>query len=1181
MVCPNCQAENRPGRKFCAQCGSALAAACPSCGAANQPGERFCGECGTALTGEPAFRAAAGQPAVPPAAERRLVSVLFADLVGFTSLSDTRDPEDVRDLLTRYFETSREVVGRYGGTVDKFIGDAVVAVWGTPTAHEDDAERAVRAGFDLTDAVAALGKQMNGTTLALRAAVGSGQAAVVIGAAGQGMVAGDLVNTASRLQAAALPGGLLVDERTYQASNRSILFEPVGEQNLKGKALPVPAWRALRVVAARRGGGRSERLEPPFTGRDEELRLLKELFHATAREKRARLISIVGQAGIGKSRLVWEFQKYLDGFVQDIYWHQGRSPAYGEGVTFWALGEMLRRRARIAETDDAQTTRQRLEAAVAENVPDESERRWLTPHLAVLLGIEEAPPGQNEQAFAAWRAFFERVALRGPTVMVFEDLHWADQGLFDFIEHMLRWSRQFPILIVTLARPELRERRPAWGVDQRNYTGLHLEPLNTGAMAQLLEGLVPGLPRAVSLQIVTRAEGVPLYAVEIVRMLLDDGRLIAEEGRYRIAGNIDGFDVPATLHALINARLDALPADERSLLQDAAVLGQRFTIDGLSALRSQTEEKLTPRLDSLVRRELLVFDADPRSPERGQFGFTQAVIREIAYASLPKRDRRARHEQVAVYLESLADPEFAGIIASHYLAAYQAAPAGPEAEALKAKARDSVHNAALRAAALFSHGQAVTYLEQALAITDNEAQQLQFWRLAAISAEANAQLEIAEAYLQRVIDLCRERDDHIGAADAMATVARIANYSGQPERAMTILEEARSETLGQDTGAVAARITAEMARSYFLHSEPRRAIEWAEKALQAAGPLDLLPVIADALITRGSALADVDGRFREGNAHLWGALPLAQAHGLTASEFRARNNLSTYYSLDDNRVALTVARDGLDLMRKLGERQWAIGLAVKCATAALETGDWDWALEVIAEFDQSDVQPYGRVNLIASRAVINGWRGNWEADAADLEAVEQLMTGWTDPQWKALPTYVGLHRSLAAGELEQAYQFAMQGLEVAPGDILVTTYHTVFAARAALWMKDRARMAEALNKVDGVQVRGGWVDTMRQTLHAGLLALEGRADEAAQRYVAAGKGWRELEAWFQLALSQFDFAATIGTNHPDAKAAADEAREIFTRLGAKPMLARLEKIGTSTLPSPASGQGKSTGSYSK
>ena len=1161
MVCPNCQSENRPGRKFCTQCGAVLGAACPSCGAACQPGERFCGECGATLTSAPASRAAAGHSIVPPAAERRLVSVLFADLVGFTSLSDTRDPEDVRDLLTRYFETSREVVGRYGGIVDKFIGDAVVAVWGTPTAHEDDAERAVRAGFDLTDAVAALGKQMNGNPLALRAAVGSGQAAVVIGAAGQGMVAGDLVNTASRLQAAALPGGLLVDERTYQSTNRSILFEPVGEQSLKGKALPVPAWRALRVVAARRGGGRSERLEPPFTGRDEELRLLKELFHATAREKRARVISIVGQAGIGKSRLVWEFQKYLDGFVQDIYWHQGRSPAYGEGVTFWALGEMLRRRASIAETDDVETTRHKLEAAVAENVPDENERRWITPHLAALLGIDDAPPGQNEQAFAAWRAFFERVAQRGPTVMVFEDLHWADQGLFDFIEHLLRWSRQFPILIVTLARPELRERRPTWGVDQRNYTGLHLDPLTTDAMAQLLEGLVPGLPGGVSRQIVTRAEGVPLYAVEIVRMLLDDGRLTAEEGRYRIAAKIDGFDVPATLHALVNARLDALPADERSLLQDAAVLGQRFTIDGLSALRSQTEETLKPKLDSLVRRELLVFDADPRSPERGQFGFTQAVIREIAYESLPKRDRRTRHEHVAVYLEGLADPEFAGIIASHYLAAYQAAAAGPEAEALKEKARDSVHSAALRAAALHSHRQALAYLEQALAITDNELQQLDLWRLAAISADADAQPAVAESYLQRVIDRCRDRDDLIGAMDAMATLARIANYSGQPERAMTILEQARSETQGPDTGAAAARITAEMARSYFLHGEPRPALEWAEKALQAAGRLDLIPVIADALITKGSALAEVDGRFREGHAELWGALVLAQAHGLTASEFRARNNLSSWYVLDDNRVALAVARDGLDLMRKLGERQWAIGLAIKCASAALETGDWDWALEVIAEFDQDDITPYGRTNLIVSRAIINGWRGKPEADAADLADIEPLMAGWTDPQWATLPTYVGLHRLLAAGDLEKAYPAAMRGLEVAPGDVLVTTYNASFAARAALWMKDRARMAEALSEVDAMQVRGGWVDTMRQTLHAGLLALEGRTEEAVQGYIASARRWRELEAWFQLALSQFDFATTIGTTHPDARAAADEARQIFTRLGATPMLQRLREPG--------------------
>ncbi len=507
MVCPSCQAENRPGRKFCAQCGSLLAIACSACGAPNEPGERFCGECGRALSPSvPADAVSVGtrQPAIPPPTERRLVSVLFADLVGFTSLSESRDPEDVRDLLTKYFETSRRIVERYGGTVDKFIGDAVVAVWGAPSAHEDDAERAVRAGFDLTDAVAALGTELQGGPLGLRAAVGSGHAAVIVGAAGQGMVAGDLVNTASRLQAAALPGGLLVDEGTYRAASRAILFEPFGDQVVKGKALPVPAWRALRVVAARRGAGRTERLEAPFVGRDEELRLLKDLFHATTREKRARLISIVGQAGIGKSRLAWEFEKYVDGLAQDVYWHHGRSPSYGEGITFWSLGEMVRRRAGIAESDDAETTRRQLTATLADYVPDEADRRWIAAPLAALLGLEESPAGQREQLFAAWRTFFERVADKGPTIMVFEDLQWADQGVMDFIEHVLQWSRAYPILIITLARPELRERRPGWGVDQRHFTALPLEPLAAGPMAHLLTGLVPGLPDSLLRRAVNR-----------------------------------------------------------------------------------------------------------------------------------------------------------------------------------------------------------------------------------------------------------------------------------------------------------------------------------------------------------------------------------------------------------------------------------------------------------------------------------------------------------------------------------------------------------------------------------------------------------------------------------------------------------------------------------------------------
>jgi hypothetical protein len=373
--------------------------------------------------------------------------------------SEKRDPEAVRETLTRYFETATTVVERYGGTVEKFIGDAVMAVWGTPVAHEDDAERAVRAAMDLVRAVEALGAEAGLAALQARAAVLSGEAAVTIGARNQGLVAGDLVNTASRLQGLAEPGTVLVGEATMRAAEGGIAFEPAGEHLVKGREAPIVAYRALRVVGKVRGVGRSESLEAPFVGRDAELRLVRDLYHATARERRARLVSVVGQAGIGKSRLLWEFSKYTDGLAETLRWHQGRSPAYGEGVTFWALSEMIRQRAGILEGEDAEATRAKLSAAAQEFVPDPAERRWIEPALRQLLGVHEGRSPDRDELFAAWRTFFERIAEKDPTVLVFEDLHWADSGLLDFIEHLLEWSRNFPIYIVTLARPELLERR--------------------------------------------------------------------------------------------------------------------------------------------------------------------------------------------------------------------------------------------------------------------------------------------------------------------------------------------------------------------------------------------------------------------------------------------------------------------------------------------------------------------------------------------------------------------------------------------------------------------------------------------------------------------------------------------------------------------------------------------------
>jgi class 3 adenylate cyclase len=547
MTCPSCGTENEAGRKFCGECGTALAVACASCGTANPPGVKFCGECGASLTSEtvgPAEPEPALAPAQAPAAERRLVSVLFADLVGFTSASEKRDAEETRDLLSRYFDTCRRLIELYGGTVEKFIGDAVMAVWGTPVATEDDAERAVRAALDLVAAVSALGDEAGAEGLRARAGVLTGEAAVTIGAEGEGMVAGDLVNTASRIQSIAPPGTVYAGDATRRATEQTIAYEDAGSHELKGKDGLYPLFRALRVVSGARGSLKSEGLEAPFVGRDRELRLIKEVFHASVDDSVGHLVSIIGFAGIGKSRLAWEFFKYVDGIEQVLYWHRGRCLSYGEGVTYWALADMVRMRCRIAEDEQPASALDKLQAILSEHVLDEEERRFVEPRVAHLLGLEERASYDRDELFSAWRIFFERLAAVEPVVMVFEDMQWADDSLLDFIDYLLEWSRQHSIFVCTLARPELNERRPTWGAGRRSFTSLYLEPLAANAMEQLLDGLVPGLPEELRAQILQRAEGIPLYAVETVRMMLDRGVLVQEGPFYRPVGAITALEVP-------------------------------------------------------------------------------------------------------------------------------------------------------------------------------------------------------------------------------------------------------------------------------------------------------------------------------------------------------------------------------------------------------------------------------------------------------------------------------------------------------------------------------------------------------------------------------------------------------------------------------------------------------------
>ena len=1130
-------------------CASPLASTCPNCGAAVESGDRFCGECATPLPS--AGASPVPSAAVPrsssapttPVAERRLVTILFADLVGFTPYAEGRDAEEVRETLTRYFDLARDIIERYGGTVEKFIGDAVMAVWGAPVAQEDDAERGVRAGLELVDAGRTLGPGIEA-----RAGVITGEAAVTLEAVGQGMVAGDLVNTASRLQSVAPAGAVLVGESTQRAASKAIAFEAAGDQLLKGKASPIPAWRAMRVVSERGGRNRSDALEAPFVGRADELRLLKDLYHATSREQRARLVSVIGAAGIGKTRLAWEFLKYIDGLLETVAWHDGRSPAYGDGITFWALGEMVRGRCGLKETDDEPTTRAKVAETVATYVPEPEERRWIEGALLTLLGIESGVG--SEQLFGAWRTFFERLAATGPVVMVFEDFHLADTGLMDFVDHLLEWSRNVPIYVVTLSRPELMDRRTDWGVGKRQFNSLYLEPLDADAMHELLVGLVPGLPEAAARVIVSRADGIPLYAVETVRMLLADGRLTIEDGAYRPVGDLTSLAVPDTLTALIASRLDALDPDERALVSDASVLGQSFRIDGLAAVSGREPAAVGPALLDLVRREILELEADARSPERGQYAFVQALIREVAYGTLARADRKARHLAAARFFESLGSDELAGVLAGHYLSAHANAPEGAEREALGTQARIALRAGAERAAGLGAHEQAIALCVQALTVATEPEDIAALHERAARSASSIQRVDEAETHFQAALALRASIGDRSAEAATATAYGNALLSAYRFDRALTLLRDASERFAGLVDAATLAKLDGQLSRAWFLNDEDATAVIVADRVLAAAEQGDLVDVVADTLITRGSALVSL-GRRYEGIGAIETGQRLAAAHSLPSTEFRALINLSGMVQEGDPRAALEAARAGSAISRRLGQRSFH--LISNAHRAAIRLGEWDWIIGELEPFLAEDMALLDRATAIGGMIEILAYRGApTERLVADLKALP--MSG-DDPVKPTTIAWSSATVAFAAGRYDLARARHHEN-----GDLFsqarVEAYFA--AARSALLSRDTVGARDDLAVVDALSRRGRVIEADRTTIHAGLAALDDRPRDALGLYRDALRVWRDLGTVWDEALCVIDMASLLGPGEPEVQAAAERAREILVRLGAQPFIERLD-----------------------
>ena len=1149
MRCHSCGDEAPEGKRFCPNCGTALAAPCASCGADLAPGQKFCGDCGASSTAMPTTPTAA-RPA-EPSAERRLCSVLFVDLVSFTGFAEKRDPEEVRELLSRYFDTAQAIVQNYGGTVEKFIGDAVMAVWGAPTANEDDAERAVRAGLDVVVAVGELGRSTGHETLSARGGIVTGPVAITVGKVSEGMVLGDTVNSASRLQGLAEPGTVIVDEATWRASSDAIVFDEIGVLTLKGREESLRAWRAVRVVGKRKGLGRSDRPEPPFVGRDDEIRLVKDLLHATARERRARLVSVTGVPGIGKSRLAWEFLKYVDGVAEDVFWHQGRSASYGEGVTFGALGEMIRMRAGINEADGATESRRKLSASVAEFVPEESERRWIESHLAHLLGLAEAPSGDRNETFSAWRTFFERISSIGLTVMVFEDLQWADPGLIDFIESILEWSRSYPIMVVTLSRPELLDLRPDWGAGQRSFTSLHLEPLTDSAMRALLEGYVSGLPETVTASVLSRAQGVPLYAVETVRMMVDRGVLRLVDGTYVIEGEMGDLDVPESLHALVTSRLDALPVEQRAILQDAAVLGTTFSPDTLGVVGGVERSSLDGHLRDLVRREFLYFDTDPRSPERGQYGFVQGVIGDVALSMLSRRDLSAKHLVAARHYESLGDDELVTVVASHYAAAHRAAPDGDHAEATAEKARTWLGRAGERALSLGSPERGLDLFEQALLITPSGPERARLLSRACDAALAKGDLERALGLVEDAVSEFETVGDITSAA--RATSKRVACLSSLDRvQEASDVAIAAYETLGEDGDLTARAELAQAAASAMTHgTNSEAALSWAEVALTFSERLDNPILFLRSLNTRSFALFNL-GRHQEAVMLARGCMPLAVEAGSLREQTEVTLSLSLYSLSDDPHESFVVALESAEIARRAGQRGFELTNLLNAAETAISLGRWSESREILAELDTRVLAPRLQNWAHLLRAVLDANLADYSAAQAQLTAAALGMgSEFVAGQTTMLHATAQVH--YAAGDFQAAHEIAASAVALDPMGIN-SSVSIALQARAAIARRDVGEVYEALAAAN--RLRGRWIGALRVEVQAALAALEGRTDEAWQLYASAVEAWRSLNCVLDMALTELEQALLLGRDDPLAEN-AKEAEDIFTELGAVPLLERL------------------------
>ena len=1015
---------------------------CPNCGQENPDGARFCNACATPLADSPVARE-----------ERKVVSVLFADLVGFTSQAEQLDPEDVRAILSGYHERVRFELERYGGTVEKFIGDAVMAIFGAPTAREDDPERAVRAALAVREAIAELNEADESRELHVRIGITTGETLVRLDARpeeGEGMAAGDVVNTAARLQSAAPTDGLLVDETTYRATERSIEYREAEPVDAKGKTAPVAVYEAVQA-RARYGVDVRQIGRTPLVGRERELETLTAALARARTEREPQLVTIVGVPGIGKSRLVFELFRGLHAEEELTTWRQGRSLPYGEGVSYWALAEIVKSQAGILDTDDEAEAAAKLSQAVADVVAEQREAEWVERNLRPLLGLGtegEVGADRRGEAFSAWRRFFEAMAETRPLVLVFEDLHFADGGLLDFVDYLVDWATGVPLLAIGTARPELLARRPGWGGGKANTLTLSLSSLSDTETAHLVHSLLDQavLPADLQQRLLQRAEGNPLYAEEFARLVA--------EGR-------QPEELPETVQGIVAARLDALAAEEKLALQDASVLGKVFWLGAVAHLSNAEPWALEERLHALERKEFVRRERRPSVAGETEYAFRHLLVRDVAYGQIPRAERAEKHRLAAEWIDALARPEdHAEMLAHHYLAALELSrAAGIDVSPLAARAHRALREAGDRAFSLYAFGAAARFYGEALATSDAADPEVRFRHAEALFRSGD---EAAMRALEEARDALASAGLIESAAEADALVAEAWWHLGDRDRSAVHL--ARAEELVRDRAVspAKARVLSQVSRFRAIAGEAETAIVAGQQALAIAEQLGLDELRAQALNNTSIGRLNA-GDFAESASQLEQSIEIAVAIN-SPEAARGYNNLSVLkWILGDAREALRLRRESVRAMERLGDPRRLRFFRSSLVFHLYFAGQWEevvqLAEELIAEAEQ---EPHvGESYARTGRALVRHARGDGAGAVDDVHRAVAIARPARDPQMlvPALTTWLRLAAEHELqDEVEQAAEELNQALAEASSTYAVLTLN-------ALWVARRCGCAESLHQV--------------------------------------------------------------------------------------------------------------------